>query len=232
MTEPRDDARPADVGLGDVRRLLGGGWDGGSADARDGRLPPRDARDRVRAWREELDFPREQAVRQRLRAAKSWLASRRPASFSRRSTSLSRRSASLSRRSTASLPSAIAMLSRTSARCRSPRRQSALHHESCVSGRGVDWPAAMRPRLRRQLEPGGEAALRENEKASTRVRCPAAVLDRARRWPRSGWRRTSAMRNCAQTRPGSELVHGYAIPPSRSPQAALPRMGFANHQWI
>ncbi len=37
-------------------------------------------------------------------------------------------------------------------------------------GRGVDWQVAMRPGLRRQLEAGGEAALREKEKASVRAK--------------------------------------------------------------
>ena len=37
-------------------------------------------------------------------------------------------------------------------------------------GRGVDWRVAMRPGLRRQLEAGGEAALREKEKASVRAK--------------------------------------------------------------
>ena len=37
-------------------------------------------------------------------------------------------------------------------------------------GRGVDWRVAMRPGLRRQLEAGGEEALREKEKASVRAK--------------------------------------------------------------
>ncbi len=36
--------------------------------------------------------------------------------------------------------------------------------------RGVDWRVAMRPGLRQQLEPGGEAALREKGKASVRAK--------------------------------------------------------------